>query len=143
MPNTGFHTFDTTVDKTNRLLRQIEEDYGWPKERRSQSYAALRAVLHTLRDRMTVEEAAHLSAQLPMLVRGIFFEGWDPSRVPQKMDRDEFFTRVRQSFPYAIEGDVQQLTQRVLQALRDHVTEGEWEDIVASVPKSLAAALSV
>jgi uncharacterized protein (DUF2267 family) len=143
MPNTGLPAFDTTVDKTNRILHQIEEAYGWTKERRNESYAALRAVLHTLRDRLTVDEAAQLSAQLPMLVRGIYFEGWDPSRVPVKMDRDEFFARIQQTIPYPVDGDVQQLTQRVLQALRDHITDGEWEDVLASVPKGLAAALAV
>jgi uncharacterized protein (DUF2267 family) len=54
------------------------EAYGWPKERRNQSYAALGAVLHALRDRLTVEETAQLGAQLPMLVRGIFYAEWDP-----------------------------------------------------------------
>jgi uncharacterized protein (DUF2267 family) len=143
MPNTGFPTFDTTVDKTNRILHQIEDACGWSKEQRTQSYGALRGVLHTLRDRMTVDEAAQFSAQLPLLVRGIFFEGWDPSRVPQKMDRDEFFARVRQSVPSSVDADVEDLTQLVLHAIRAHVTDGEWEDILASVPKNLAAALSV
>jgi uncharacterized protein (DUF2267 family) len=50
--------------------------------KRNQSYSALRAVLHALRDRLTVAETAHLSAQLPMLIRGIYFKGWDPTKVP-------------------------------------------------------------
>jgi uncharacterized protein (DUF2267 family) len=138
---TGFRSFDTTVDKTNHILRQIEEAYGWPKERRNQSYDALRGTLHALRDRLTVEESAQLSAQLPMLVRGIYFEGWDPTRVPVKMDRDEFLDRVRQEFPYEVEGDMEQLARTVMQALRMHVTDGEWEDIRASMPKHLATVL--
>ena len=96
MVDTGFATFSTTVDKTNRVLKEIEQAYGWPQERRNQSYAALRAVLHTLRDRLTVEEAADLAAQLPLLISGIYFDGWDPSRVPQKMHRDEFLQHIRE-----------------------------------------------
>jgi uncharacterized protein (DUF2267 family) len=80
MTLTGYPAFDSTLKKTNGILKQIERSYSWPKERRNQSYAALRVVLHTLRDRLTVEEAAQLSAQLPLLVRGIYFEGWDPSK---------------------------------------------------------------
>ena len=52
MSDTGYSAFATTLDKTNRVLNEIDEAYGWPKTRRNQSYAALRAVLHALRDRL-------------------------------------------------------------------------------------------
>jgi uncharacterized protein (DUF2267 family) len=139
MAGTGYRSFDTTVDKTNRLLKEIEHEYGWPKERRNQSYAALRGVLHALRDRLTVEESAQLAAQLPMLVRGLYFEGWNPSEVPMKMTRDEFLERVRRDFPYEVKGGIQPLVATVLRALRLYGTEGEWEDVKASMPKELAS----
>ncbi|MET8116476.1 DUF2267 domain-containing protein [Streptomyces prasinus] len=59
MVETGFSSLDTMVDKANRLLKDVEEAFEWPKERRKQSYAALRAVLHPLRDRLPVETAVH------------------------------------------------------------------------------------
>ena len=108
---------DSTVDKTNRLLKDIEQAYGWPKERRNQSYAALRAVLHAVREWLTVDECAHLAAQLPTLVRGIYYEGWDPSRVPVKLDRDAFLTRIRREVPYDVEGGVETFVRTVLRAL--------------------------
>jgi uncharacterized protein (DUF2267 family) len=136
---TGYQSFDTTVDKTNRLLREIEQQYGWPKERRNQSYAALRAVLHTLRDRLPVEESAQLAAQLPMLVRGLYYDGWDPSRVPVKLNREQFLDRVRREFTFDVEGGTEPLISTVLRALKRYGTEGEWEDVKASLPKELAA----
>jgi uncharacterized protein (DUF2267 family) len=141
MVATGYPSVDTTVDKTNRVLKEIEQAYGWPKERRNQSYAALRAVLHTLRDRLTVEECAQFAAQLPTLIRGIYYEGWDPSRVPVKMDADEFLSRIRQALRYEVQGGIQPLARTVLRALRNHVTEGEWDDIKASLPNELAGIL--
>ena len=90
MTELGFPVFDATVQKTSHLLKHIEGAYGWPKQRRNQSYAALRSVLQTLRDRLTVEETAQLAAQLPMLVRGLYYEGWNPTVVPVDMDRAEF-----------------------------------------------------
>jgi uncharacterized protein (DUF2267 family) len=141
MSDTGYPAFSTTVDKTNRVLRRIEDAYGWPKDRREQSYDALRAVLHTMRDRLTVEEASDLAAQLPMLIRGLYYEGWNPSKVPVKMNRDEFFLRIRQEFPWQIEGSIQDLVRTVLEALSPYITQGELEDIKANMPKELAAVL--
>jgi len=142
MTKTGYRSFDTTVDKTNHILRQIEETYGWPKERRNQSYNALRAVLHALRDRLTVDETAHFAAQLPMLIRGLYYDGWDPSRVPKKMHRDDFLNKVRSEMPpYDLEGGMEGLVHTVAQALRLYITDGEWENTKAQMPKDLAAAL--
>lgn len=141
MAGTGYPTFDATVDKTNRLLKEIEAAFGWPKERRNQSYAALRAVLHALRDRLTVQESAQFAAQLPLLIRGLYYEGWNPAKVPVKMSRDEFLGRVRSGFGYEVEGGVEHLTRTVLGALRRHVTDGEWEDIRSAVPRELAGVL--
>jgi uncharacterized protein (DUF2267 family) len=142
MTTTGYPSFDTTVEKTNRILRDIEHAYGWPKERRNQSYAALRSVLHAVRDRLTVEEAAQLAAQLPMLVRGIYYEGWDPTGSPRKTDRDQFLQRIRHGFPYDIDGGIEELAQTVMRAVRQYVTDGEWEDVRASMPRGLRSLFS-
>jgi len=137
MTNTGVSSFTTTIEKTNLVLKDIMEDYGWPRERRQQAYDALRAVLHALRDRLTVEEAADLGAQLPMLVRGLYYEGWRPAKAPVKMGKDEFLDRVRHEFQYEVPDGIEQLVQRVLHALRRYVTEGEWEEVRSSLPKDL------
>jgi uncharacterized protein (DUF2267 family) len=139
MSNTGVRSFDTTVEKTNLVLKEIMEAYGWPRERRQQAYDALRVVLHALRDRLTVEEAADLGAQLPMLIRGLYYEGWKPAKVPMKMSKQEFVDRVRREFTYDIEGGIETLVQRVMHALRRYVTEGEWEEVRSSMPKDLRA----
>lgn len=141
MSNTGFAPFTTTVDKTNKILREIEDALGWPRTRRNQSYAALRGVLHAVRDRLTIEEAAQFGAQLPMLVRGIYYEGWDPARVPVKMHRDEFLRHVRQEFPYDVPDGIDAVVRTVLGALRQHITDGEWADIRSAMPKDLATVL--
>jgi uncharacterized protein (DUF2267 family) len=141
MGETGLSTFDTTVEKTNHILHDIEHAYGWPKDRRNQSYAALRATLHALRDRLTVDVTAQLAAQLPVLVRGIYYDGWDPGAVPVKMSREDFLARVRRDFPYTIEGDIPGLVDTVLQILRRHISQGEWDDMKSTLPKDLATAL--
>ncbi|AEB45720.1 MULTISPECIES: DUF2267 domain-containing protein [Micromonospora] len=128
---------ESSVDKTNLILKDIEQAYGWPKAQRNQSYAALRTVLHLLRDRMPVQESVEFSAQLPMLVRGIYFDGWQPENVPIKLNRDDFLYEVRQGFPYDAEGGPQRVVQVVLETLRRHITQGEWDDVRATMPDDL------
>jgi uncharacterized protein (DUF2267 family) len=76
-----------------------------------------------------------------MLIRGIYFEGWDPTKVPVKMHRDDFFQRVRQEFPYEIPDGTERLVDVVIEALRRHITDGEWQNVRASLPKDLVAVL--
>jgi len=76
MSQTGVAAFDSTIQTTNVWLHDIMERLGW--QDRHRAYHALRAVLHALRDRLPVDQAAALGAQLPMLVRGFYYEGWHP-----------------------------------------------------------------
>ena len=61
---------------------------------KADAYKALRAVLQTLRDRLPMQEAVHFGAQLPMLLRGLYYEGWKPAQTPIKMSREEFLQAV-------------------------------------------------
>ena len=117
MVDTGYSTFSTTVDKTNRVLKEIEQAYGWPQERRNQSYAALRAGTACPSGSPDRRGGRQFAAQLPMLIRGLYYAGWDPRRVPQKMTRDEFLQRVRQEFRYEVKGGMEQLIQTVIHSL--------------------------
>ncbi|MET7751567.1 DUF2267 domain-containing protein [Micromonospora sp. NPDC005367] len=129
---------ESSLDKTNLILKDIENAYGWPKEQRNQSYAALRTVLHLLRDRMPVQESVEFAQQLPVVVRGIYFDGWKPSDVPVKLNREDFLYEVRQGFPYDVEGGTERVVRVVLDTLRRHVTQGEWEDVKDTMPRDLA-----
>jgi uncharacterized protein (DUF2267 family) len=128
---------ESSIDKTNVILKDIENAYGWPKEQRNQSYAALRTVLHLLRDRMPVQECAVFAQQLPLILRGIYFDGWQPTNVPIKLNRDDFLFEVRQHFPYDVEGGTERVVQVVLDALSRHITPGQWQDVKDNMPKDL------
>ncbi|MFO7249920.1 MAG: DUF2267 domain-containing protein [Actinomycetes bacterium] len=142
MADTGYSSFNTTVDKTNRVLNEIEHACGWTKAQRNRSYAALRAVLHAVRDRLTVDASAQFAAQLPMLIRGMYYDGWNPSAVPVKTDKEEFLARVRREYPFELDGDVEELVHAVLDTLKRHVTPGEWDHIRMSMGRKLASVLA-
>lgn len=77
MSDTGIASLDHAPDVLRHWLDVICDDLGWSDQRRA--YLLLRETLHGLRDMMGVDEAAAFGAQLPILVRGVFFEGWNPT----------------------------------------------------------------
>ena len=89
--STGVENLDRSIDKANKWLADIDAGFGTSD--RHLAYRVLRAWLHCLRDRLSVQVAAHFAAQLPELLRGVFFDGWNPSRVPQKYDRAAYLVR--------------------------------------------------
>ena len=82
MSTTGLAAFDSTMQTTNAWLSDIILRTGLRD--RHAAYHALRSVLHVLRDRLSVDEAVALGAQLPMLVRGFYYEGWHPAGKPNR-----------------------------------------------------------
>ena len=91
---TGVSTIDKTVDHTLSWVDDVTLELGDPD--RAHGWIALRAVLHELRDLVDSDEAVQLAAQLPMLLRGLFFEGWNPMRpVPPQRDRGVFLDAVQ------------------------------------------------
>jgi uncharacterized protein (DUF2267 family) len=135
MSATGLEVFDQTLQKTNIWLKEIMEDLGPDRQR---AYYALRAVLHSLRDRLTIEEAAHLSAQLPLLIRGIYFEGWHPAGKPNK-DRsmDEFLGHVRERLKGVEPINPEAATRAVFGVLQHNVTDSEVAQVRSMMGKAL------
>lgn len=133
MSVTGLDTFDTTVHKTNAWLNELWQESSW--DDRHAVYLALRAILHALRDRITVEEVAQLGAQLPMLVRGFYYEGWDPTGKPVRVRRKEtFLLGIAQQFPSADLVDPEKTARAVFRVLARRVSEGEIEDVKHVLP---------
>ncbi len=134
MSESGLEVLDSTVQKTYEWINSIAETTNLD---RGTSLKALRAVLHTLRDRLPVYEAAHFSAQLPMLIRGMFFDGWRPSNVPLKHSRDEFVRQIDHAIVCTQEIDVLHVMRAVFAVINDHVSSGEVEKIRSVLPREL------
>ena len=135
MSTTGLEAFDSTIHKTNAWLGEIMARLE--STDRHAAYHALRAVLHVLRDRLTVEEAVQFGAQLPMLVRGFYYEGWNPAGKPLKWNRHEFLSAVQDDLRPAAEADAEKVTRAVLSVLTHHVSEGEVTNVKNILPKAL------
>jgi uncharacterized protein (DUF2267 family) len=131
---THLAVFDSTVQQTYEWLQAITNELGWGDH--SRAYLALRGTLHALRDHLVVDESAQLAAQLPMLVRGIYFEGWDPSRVPLKeRSRDDFLARVAGAFDRADPAvNPEDAARAVFRVLSAKISDGEINQVRRSLP---------
>ncbi len=135
MSVTGLDVFDRMLQKTNDWLDELMQVLAWSD--RHETYLALRATLHALRDRLTVEEVAQLGAQLPMLIRGFYYEGWDPTGKPLRLRRPEgFLALIAQEFPRDLD-DYEPLARAVFAVLARRVSEGEIEDVKQVLPEGI------
>jgi len=128
------HVWDRALHRGNAWLQELSGELGW--DDRDATLLALRAVLHALRDRLTPNEAVQLAAQLPLFLKGVYFDGWRPSATPVKLrDREAFLDQVRRPLIRGIpEADSEEVTRAVFKLLDDHVSGGEIADIRNMLP---------
>jgi uncharacterized protein (DUF2267 family) len=128
--------FDTTIHKTNRWLNEVSQALDSPGKHIA--YLALRATLHALRDRLTVQEVVQLGAQFPMLIRGFYYEGWDPTGKPLKIrHKDQFLARIQQEFPGDNSIEPERIARAVFTVLAQRISEREIADIKHVLPSEI------
>lgn len=127
------------------VRHSIQTLQEWLKELRDKgeladeaaAYSVLRSVLHRLRDRLTFEEAVDLGAQLPLIVRGVYYDGWRPHRVPQKIRSKEKFldALTEELLPYSY--PVDWAVCHVFELLSQHCDPGEIADVIGQMPADI------
>ena len=137
MSSTGLEVFDKTLQITNIWLDEIMAELGPDRQR---AYHALRAVLHALRDRLPLNLAAHLGAQLPMLVRGVYYHKWQPQPdTSRERKQAEFLEHVGGGLQGIRPVDVKEATRVVLGVITRHVTGGQVEKVRQALPQDIRA----
>ena len=125
--STGLDVFDATVQKTNQWLNEIQTSLDLATK--DAAYAALRATLHALRDRIPPKEAVEFGSQLPMLVRGFYFEGFNPAHTPvTDRHKDEFLARVAAVYAQE-EVDTERMVRAVFETVNHFVSAGQVDEI--------------
>jgi uncharacterized protein (DUF2267 family) len=139
MGRSHFDSLESSLQKTNEWIRDMGLELG--DDDRHHGYVALRAALHALRDRLTVEQSAHLAAQLPLVLRGLYYEGWSPARVPQRIrTRAEYLESIRaelEDAPPSIKERQEEIAQATFRVLARHIDWGEVHKIQEALPKPL------
>ena len=133
--STGIAPLDRSVHNANTWLSDLAAEAG---DSRETAYRMLRTFLPLLRDRLTIDEAAHVAAQLPHIWRGVFYAGWVPSRTPETYrDHDTFLTRFAEQAQLAGPTEASLAAQACAKVLRSHIDEGEFRHIRAVLPDAL------
>lgn len=131
MSEPGLEAIESSVQKTHEWIAAIA---GAAHLGKGDAYKALRAVLQTLRDRLPVDDAAHFSAQLPLFLRGVFFDGWRPADVPKKLSRVDFLQAVSDRIVAKHFIDPARITADVLSVVAAHVSAGEMDKVKGLMP---------
>ena len=130
--------FQGTLEKTQAWLEDLEVKLDCDTHT---AYASLRSTLHALRDRCTVEEASQLGAQLPMLVRGFYYDGWHTAGTPRKeRHKEEFLAHVEKDLRGDVrEVDAERTVRAVFELLTERISAGEIEDVRNMMPAEIRA----
>jgi uncharacterized protein (DUF2267 family) len=135
----AIHNFEHAVHVANEWIKSLAGEPEIGSE--AQAYVVLRTVLHALRDRLQIDEVAHLSAQLPMLVRGFFFEGWVPTwhqdTQPDSETSDQFLDEVSERLRPLSEVDVEDAVYLVYALMSRRFSEGELVYVERALPSEL------
>ena len=135
MSATGLDVFDKTLQTTNIWLNEIMERLG---PDRQVAWKVLSTVLHKLRDRLPVELSAHLGSQLPLLVRGVYYDQYEPARQPSDCDTPEQFRdEVAEWLADIRPVDPDEAIRAVFEVLTRHVSEGQIVKVRNALPKGI------
>lgn len=136
MTATGVTALDHSIEVTNVWLRNVTDELEL--DDRHQAYSALRAVLHALRDRLPPEVAVHFAAQLPMLVRGLYYENWHMAGTPTK-ERTvaQFADRVLAELPPGYPLDPVTVANGVFEILWERLDPGAFTKLMEHLPEDI------
>ena len=127
---------ERSVHKTNEWVKAMAAELGI--DDREDAWRLLRADLQVLRDELTVDEAAQLSAQLPMVLRGAFWEGFDPGHQPAKLRRrEDFLARYAERANLNDLSEAERAAGAATRVMSNRITEGELNDVFAQLPSEV------
>jgi uncharacterized protein (DUF2267 family) len=135
--------FNKYALKGNEMLKQLAEELGIPDDR-DRALNVLKAVLHGIRNRITPEQSAQFIAQLPMMIKGIYVDGWQIGKHQKRVATfDKFVEEVYQlgggykGYSFDDVMDAERGIQVVFSVLKRYISEGEFNDILTTMPAEL------
>ena len=130
--------FEIYASKGNELVNHLASDLGVPRD---QAARILRAVLHALRNRITLDENFDLLSQLPMVLKAVYVDGWKPAKtVNQSSHLKDFLEEIRYAdaqlaaYDFGNDAKAKSMVLGVFRVLAQFVSAGELNVVVAGLP---------
>jgi uncharacterized protein (DUF2267 family) len=133
------HQLETLVKAehtAHQWLRTVADRLRTPDL--SYTYRLLRAWLHAVRDQLPVRQSVRLAAPLPELLRGLYYEGWEPDSIPIKPDADGFIGHFAREAQISV-FEVWHGAPAVSAALQSLFPPGHLEPTFAALPSQVRA----
>jgi uncharacterized protein (DUF2267 family) len=130
--------YEHAVHRASVWLADVTAALG--TQDRNYGRRVLRAWLHTLRDRLTVDAVAKFGQQLPELLRGTYYDGWEPSRAPMKYDAREYVQRFSTEAMVPA-SEVPGIAAAVTHVISEHMSPGQVAEALAELPAGLRATI--
>ena len=132
----GLEVIDRAAQTTHEWVNELAARLDWVSKR--SALRLLRVTMHQVRDHLPNDEMAQFSAQLPLLIRGMFFEGWVPKMTPSReRSREVFVAAIEEKLADADDYRGPEDIAYVFRLLNAHLTAGEIEDVRASLPSGI------
>lgn len=141
--------FSKYATDAEHFVKEVANELGAPGDS-GKGARILRAVFHAFRNRVTPTESLQLIAQLPMLIKAIYVDGWQIKKEEARQLRHlgDFIEAVREAGGRATLNDfttdyeVEKAVRAVFTVLKNQVSEGEIQDVLATLPQELRPLLA-
>lgn len=131
--------FDPAVESARKWVVEIAENLDLPSAEDPRALRALRAGLHAIRARLPMNEVIDLGAQLPTLIRGIYYEGLSAHHEPARIRTvAQMLERVRTELGTEQRLQPVDVLRAAIHVLVEHVSSGEIRDVVSTLPAPIA-----
>ena len=135
MAATGLDVFDKTLQTTHIWLDELMKVVG---PDRQVAWHVMGVVIRVLRDRIPLGLASHLGSQLPLLVRGLYYDQWEPEKPPLKIrDTEEFLLTISEGFGNIRPVDAKEATRAVFNVLSSQIDPGQARKVQEALPEEI------
>ena len=127
--------FEKYAAKGNEFVRLVADELTISSDKAGR---IIRTVFHALRNRLSHEESFQLLAQLPMVLKGVYVDGWKYNKYFTRIHHlDDFLNEVRNEdnnlagYDFGNNERAKKAVAAVFKAMNYFISEGEFKDVMA------------